>query len=682
MWKYQDFYILLQHKGQTFRNSNYKAEKVRNHDHTNHNKNRNKHYLMKKIQTLIIVAAATFAATTITAAPAQDRKPATKLITSRYAPADIAAAVALPDSFRPVPRAGDAFWRDSLPEGMRRSYVEYGERHAGQPWTSLPATGFARFKADGNRTEYEATCFAKRRRLAALVMAEVAEGGGRFMPDIVDGLQSTLEETWWGLPAHYGTNMQRTDDQNVDLFNAETAGLLAWTAYMLAERLDSFSPLLRQRVDREIERRILEPAVKHNYWWKRAGMNWNPWIASNWLTCILLCEHDDARRAEGIAQIATALDAFIDAYPEDGGCDEGPGYWDRAAASLYECLALLRDATGGLVDMSREPKIRAMGSYIYNMYIGNGYCVNFADAHANRMMQQVNVVYPFGLYLGDNVMTAFAAYTAEQGDIARKAAALYDRSGNWPALGRELMMLRHARRLLAEKSAEPQTADLWMPDLQIMTARRGGMFTAMKGGNNGESHNHNDVGSFIVYADGEPLLIDPGVGSYTAKTFGSGRYDIWTMQSQYHNLPLINGTGQKDGREYAAKNASYARGTLRMDLAGCYPDSAAVSRWTRSVKATAHGIEVTEDYELTARRGQTALMLMSVSRPDVSRPGTIVLRDGRRVVYDPSTLDVAAEDISPMLDDHLRGVWGNGMFRIVMTVKGNGLKGKIKYRVI
>lgn len=59
-----------------------------------------------------------------------------------------------------------------------------------------------------------------------------------------------------------------------------------------------------------------------------------------------------------------------------------------------------------------------------------------------------------------------------------------------------------------------------------------------------------------------------------------------------------------------------------------------------------------------------------------------MLRDGRRVVYDPSALDVAAEDISPMLDDHLRGVWGNRMFRIVMTVKGNGLKGKIKYRVI
>jgi len=150
-----------------------------------------------------------------------------------------------------------------------------------------------------------------------LVMAEVMEGKGRFMPDIVNGLQSTLEETWWGLPAHYGTKMQRAEDQNVDLFNAETAGMVAWISYVLEERLDSFSPLLRKRIDSEIARRILDPAVKNNYWWKRAGMNWNQWIASNWLTCILFCEHDDKRRAEGIGQIIHALDAFIDAYPED-----------------------------------------------------------------------------------------------------------------------------------------------------------------------------------------------------------------------------------------------------------------------------------------------------------------------------------------------------------------------------
>lgn len=628
---------------------------------------------MKRILTIIIAAAAA------TGMTAQTTK---KLITSKYHRQTLMERVAAPDQFKPVPKAGDAFWRDSVPENMRRSYIEYGERYLNKSWISLPATEFARFKTDGNRTDYESICFNKRRQLAALVMAEVMEDKGRFVPDIVNGLQSMLEETWWGLPAHYGTKMQRTDDQNVDLFNAETAGMVAWTSYVLSEQLDGFSPLLRKRIDSEIARRILEPAVKQNYWWKRAGMNWNPWISSNWLTCILFCEHDETRRAEGLSQITKALDAFIDAYPEDGGCDEGPGYWDRAAASLYECLVLLRSATGGLVDMSRESKIKAMGSYIYNMYIGNGYYVNFADAHNNREMQQINVVYPFGLYLGDRTMTAFAAYAAQQKRMTDRAAAIYDRSGNWPTLGRELMMLSNIGRMLREKPAEPSMTDVWLPDLQIMIARRGDMFVAMKGGTNGESHNHNDVGSFIVYADGKPLLTDPGVGSYTAQTFSNGRYGIWTMQSQYHNLPLINGTGQKDGKEYAAKKISYNRGSLSMDLAGCYPDSAAVTSWVRSVKATPRGIEITENYALRERRNTTAIIFMTVAVPDASREGTVKIGDGRRIVYDPMQLSVIVEDVSPMLDAHLRGVWGDKMYRIVMTVKGDKLKGGIKYKVM
>ena len=44
-----------------------------------------------------------------------------------------------------------------------------------------------------------------------------------------------------------------------------------------------------------------------------------------------------------------------------------------------------------------------------------------------------------------------------------------------------------------------------------------GFYVAAKGGHNAESHNHNDVGSFIVYADGYPALIDVGVEAYTAK---------------------------------------------------------------------------------------------------------------------------------------------------------------------
>ena len=568
------------------------------------------------------------------------------------------------------PRWGDTFWRDSVPESMRKDYIRFGEQYKDKEWHSLPAATFAEFKKTGNRTNYEGLLFEKRRQLAALVLAEVIEGQRRFLPDIINGLQSTLEETWWGLPAHYKTEVPRTEDQTVDLFNAETASLIAWTRYVMGKELDSFSPLITRRIDDEIARRILQPAVKTNYWWKKAGMNWNPWICSNWLACVMFCEHDENRKSEAIGQIQKACQAFTDLYPDDGGCDEGPHYWDRAAASLFETLYLLKQTDG-------NEKLKNMEAYIYKMYIGHDYAVNFADAHGNHAMLNINIAYPIGLYTGDKTMRQYAAYVGKQSDILTHPARLYDKSGNWPSLARELIFLQHIQSFLKETPREPELRNVWLPDLQIMTARE--PFVAMKGGNNGESHNHNDVGSFIVYPDNEPLLIDPGVGAYTSKTFSKQRYEIWTMQSDYHNLPRINGISQHDGKQYAAQVISYKPGQLTLDISKAYPKEAKVNYWRRTVK-TGNGkrVEVTEDYSLDTYEAPTQLMLMTLTAPQIDNNGIIKLGD-YRIVYDDKQLTAQSEDITPLLDSVLRQMWGNHMYRIILTVKDQKLKGKIKY---
>ena len=573
-----------------------------------------------------------------------------------------------------LPQADDTFWRDSIPLEMRQSYVEYGEQYLGKPWTVLPWTVFAENKQTGNRVNYEALCFEKRRQLAAIVMAEIMEGKGRFMGDIIDGMGSFCEETWWGIPAHYPKAIPLAELQEVDLFNAETASLIVWTRYMLGKQFDTFSPDLCQRIDREIERRILQPAVENDYWWKTAGMNWNPWICSNWLACVLICEKDEARKAEAITQIRKAIQAFVDAYPEDGGCDEGPGYWDRAAASMFEVMRLLDFG-------SMEPKVQKMAAYAYKTYIGNDYCVCFADAHENKAVQQVNIVYPFGLWLNDPTMREFGAYLGRQKGVLTNPAALYDKSGNFPTLGRELFFLRHIKDFIADNPQEPLLKDVWLPDLQIMTARRGHFYVAMKGGTNGESHNHNDVGSFIVYAPllqegtGEgtllsPLFIDPAVGEYTAKTFSKDRYDVWTMQSGYHNLPQINGIDQKDGKDYAAKVVRHKEGQLTLELAGAYPKDAAVKSWQRTVTAMKSGISVTEDYVLRDFIAPTRLMFMALT-PDALQ----------HLHYDASQLSATVEDISDKLDPLLQHMWGPKMYRVILTVKSTKTTNKIKYTI-
>jgi hypothetical protein len=74
-----------------------------------------------------------------------------------------------------------------------------------------------------------------------------------------------------------------------------------------------------------------------------------------------------------------------------------------------------------------------------------------------------------------------------------------------------------------------------------------GLFVAAKGGHNDESHNHNDIGNYVIYYNGQPVLIDVGRGTYTRKTFSSRRYDIWYNCSDYHNVPTINGVTQPAG---------------------------------------------------------------------------------------------------------------------------------------
>lgn len=585
-----------------------------------------------------------------------------------------------PGQFAPLPQAGETFWRDSLPESMRQSYIHYGEQYMKKTWATLSTSVFAQFKENGNRVGYEQQCFAKRRQLAALVMAEVAEGKGRFIPDIIDGIGSFCEETWWGIPAHYGSKIPRYEDQNVDLFNAETAGLVVWTCYVLRPQLDRFSPLLCQRVGREVQRRILQPALKENYWWKRAGMNWNPWICSNWLSCVLLCETDRQRQIEAVGQILDCMDAFFNSYPEDGGCDEGPGYWDRAAASLYECLMQLDDATNGKIDARQNAKLRAMAAYAYKTYIGNGYVLSFADSHDNRYMQQLNIVYPFACYVDDSSMRCFAKYIGEDKDYLHQAAQLYDLSGNFPTLGRELFFLRFIAQFQREKAAEPLPQNVWLPNLQIWSARQDGLFVAMKGGHNDESHSHNDVGEMVVYADGEPLLIDPGVGEYTSKTFSNDRYSIWTMQSGYHNLPQINGCDQKNGKEYKARVISRQKEQVVLDIAAAYPQEAAVDSWQRKVSLKKHQIYVTEEYTLTAHKGVTSLMFITPVKPDITKSGVVQLGT-YQLKYDARLLTASIEDISQQLDSILKGMWGTKLYRIVLVVKDNSLNNRICYQI-
>ncbi len=613
------------------------------------------------------------------------------MLVNNYPANTVEQSLCAPLSFKPVPPAGDSYWHDSIPEAMRQSYIRAGEKYLNAKWETLPVMVFSRFRTEGVRVDYENISFARRQQFATLVMAEVMEDKGRFLPDIINGIWVLCEETWWGIPAHYGPKVTLPDDQNVDLFQAETAGMMAWATYILKDRLDAFSPLVVRRVQAEVDRRMLTPCREIAYSWRRNTSNWNPWICSNWLSCTLLCEPDRERQLRAVQIIMECLDFYMDSAPDDGGCNEGPSYWTHAAGSLGQCLMLLRQATGGQIDLSGKEKVKALGSFLYKTYIGNGNAVNFADASVHASTE-VNIVYPFACYLNDKVMAQYAALVARQENLFTDPGTVYHNGHNYPSISHELMMLGRLDSFLHTEPHEPLIADAWLPHLQVMASRSvegstKGLFFAAKGGNNAENHNHNDIGSYVVYADGDPLIIDVGVGTYTAQTFGKDRYEIWSMQSGYHNLPIVNGVDQKDGRRYKAADVQYARKgkqvTFRMDIAGAYPDEAAVESWKRTFRFT-KGKELTvrEEYRLKAYKTSSEIVLMTCCRPEVV-PGGIALQTptGRRMIAFDSSLCTPQIEYIEITDKRLLESWKPDMWRIRLPLTSKALNGSFSYSI-
>lgn len=615
------------------------------------------------------------------------------ILTGNYTVDQLSNWLVASETRAPYPKWGAA-WKD-LPRRVRISQIDIAEAKLGTTIPQVTASLLLEFSQNGNRSRHGAIYFEKRNRLAQAVAAECLEQKGQFLNEITNLIWSICEESFWVIPAHYGpyvaSGLPDAESEYVDLFAAETGALLAWTHYLLADQLDSISPALNTRILTEIDERILQPNLTQTrFWWM--GLegqdlnNWTPWVCSNWLTCVVLTEQDPRRKAEAVHKIMGCLDRFLDAYPADGGCDEGPGYWGRAGASLFECLELLEWSTQGKVNVWDEPLVANMGQYIYKVHIKDSYYVNFADASA-VVNPNPPLIFRYGQKIGDPQMTAFAAWLAKGQDLYRQPVK--------SNLARILATLQSLSQLQETLPQEPFVSQSWLPDLQVLVARKEqaegkGFFLAAKGGHNDESHNHNDIGNFILYHDGQPVIIDIGVETYTKKTFSSKRYEIWTMQSQYHNLPTINGVMQEKGREFKANHAkaqlSDEAATFSLDIGSAYPKSAGVTTWNRSITYDRNQevVRMSDSYELNAVTEPTILNFMAARKPHVDAgKHTISMGDPAKgeatIAFSyPANLKANVEEI-PITDGRLLRAWGDFLYRIQLTDNGTSPKGSYSY---
>lgn len=469
------------------------------------------------------------------------------------------------------PAAGDAAWAQLSAADLAEIREMQSHFHA-IPYPMRYLTDFLAFVETGSRAQDETPYFLRREKLCAAALAACA-GDEAALRDVLDGIWCICEESSWVISAHNinpipgaprPADMPIPDVSNpyIDLFAAQTGMILSLVLSLLGSDLDAVSPLLAERIRKEIKDRILDPFMQRDdFWWMgniRTDLcNWTPWILSNVLMTAFLQISDAAVLKAIFLRSAEMLDRWLDVMPADGGCDEGAGYWNMAGGALLDCIELYEKALGMPGLFRDETKIRNILSFPVRAEIGQGWFINFADCDARPFLSGERIE-AAGNYLQDPALMSLGR---------RMRGRLSDELSDVPHFSRLLNKLFHP----ASDPIQPAVReDVWLPDLEVRIVRRAGMTLAIKGGHNGENHNHNDVGSFMLYMDDEPVIVDAGNMTYTAKTFSGERYTLWNVRSAYHNVPMIGTFEQSPGRIYAASDVRSLPDGLALRMEGAY----------------------------------------------------------------------------------------------------------------
>lgn len=513
----------------------------------------------------------------------------------------------------------------------------------------ITACDYLAFVRTGERSRYELHYNERRRDLLTFVLAETYEKTGRFTDKILDLVWMILEESTWIIPA--SLNPRPGDKTHslpysydgkrnyINLSAGSTGALLAWVWYLCRDSFDAISPVINKRIIENLHDRIIAPFIENTgeQAWMGNGAynwinNWCPWIISNVLNVCAFTVTDKEKREQVVRIAMEGLDKFTSIYEEDGACDEGPTYWEVAGGALYNACLVLYDMSAGRINAFKDPLVRKIGEFFPKTYISSGRFLNFSDGQSKLGVEN-SWGHDWGILSDSDLMQKFWEYAyTSRGKLPRTELNMYN------------MPYRYFRMLgapeLPYRDFKAPKVD-YLPSLDLSICRDEeeydkGLYLSLKGGHNDASHNHLDIGNFVIFCDGVPIFIDAGVGTYTARTFNQDRYTIWSMRSEYHNIPTINGIDQSPGRHFAAENAQFDEnsGKLSLDLTNAYPKSAKLEAYTRSA-VIEDGKAIVCDTITSAENGEISFNLLCNCEPKLVGSGCFTVH-GKRVEYDAS----------------------------------------------
>jgi hypothetical protein len=420
---------------------------------------------------------------------------------------------------------------------MRKHYEE-------QPLSELTFSSFRRYDTDGNRTAYENEYFDRRGRLTTMALCAWIWEKQEDIRALEDVLWAVCNEFTWALPAHLGGN-SLSEDVNpleIDLFAAETAQTLAEILSLLKDKL---SVAVKNRCRNEIQRRVLQPFASRTqpYHWEQAHSNWCAVCAGSIGMAAIYLIEDEEELCTLLGQLVSVFSNYLDSFSNDGACLEGLSYWTYGMTYFTAFLELAEARLEIPFDFLSDEKIKQIAHFPQKCCLREGYTISFSDGSIQDKLS-VGLACKLHEWYGSGVPgTTYAAYPKDD-ECHRWCRAVRDVAWTKPDwIG-----------------TQKESHSVFLPDAQwAVLYGKTSIRAAIKGGNNAEPHNHNDIGSFLVLKRGEELISDLGAGEYTKEYFSDRRYDMFCNGSQGHSVPIINGAYQCAGSGFRAD--AFEKGT-------------------------------------------------------------------------------------------------------------------------
>ncbi len=570
------------------------------------------------------------------------------------------------------------FWNNINPV-VKTTLINRGVEAAKSEPVALTGYDYLLFKQGESYDLVSQKILAKKARLEDLMMAEIVEGNGRFIEDICSSVWDFCAMSHWTGPESQflqtgKLGLPSLEKQLVDELTGEVAGILSWAYYFFENEFNKIDPNITTWLLTSVRTKFLNPTESRNdfYWmdfYLRGVSFQTPWISYNWLLSELLIEKDNNKRQKSIYKALECLDQFYKKVPDDGGCSGGAEIWQFSAAKYFQSLELLEMVSIGEIDIYSDELLKKMGEFVCNTHISDNYFFNFSDCSPSIILP-AGLIYRFGEKVESSLMKGYAGYLANQ-----QVQKGYPITGD---LFNKIKYVVDYDKILSETAQEPLVSDFVFNESQIVVARskagsKEGFFFGVKGGDNNEFGNQNDAGNFILYANGKPLIVDPGSIGKSSKSISDERYSVWANQSAWHNLPTINGQMQREGSNFRAigmeHSISSSQVSVSMNLVYAYDLSAGINNWNRTFNFNrSSGLEITDRFSLSKVEGETYISFISFSKPQSKKPGVIAFNvDGQIYEFEyKSSFSVSIEEINVQENNELKS-WGSNLYRIKLT---------------